>query len=106
MNQNPLEFIKMNDPELFNNIGANRNLAFQDGPLSLKHKLLIALALDAAHGATNGVKSLAKQALDAGATKGEIMEALRVTYFITGVGSIYTAAQALHEIIKDGVKNS
>ncbi len=98
MNQNPLEFIKENDKELFNNIGASRNLAFQDGPLSLKNKLLIALALDAAHGATNGVKSLAKQALDARATKAEIMDTLRVAYFITGVGSIYTAAQALNEI--------
>lgn len=98
MNQNPLEFIKENDKELFNSIGVNRNLAFQDGPLSLKNKLLIALALDAAHGAANGVKSLAKQALDAGATKAEIMDALRVVYFITGVGSIYTAVQGLHEI--------
>ncbi len=98
MNQNPLEVIKNNDTELFNTIGAARSLAFQEGPLSLKHKLLIALALDAAHGAANGVKSLAKQALDAGATKAEITDALRVAYFITGVGSIYTAAQGLQEI--------
>lgn len=99
MNQNPLEFIKENDQALFNNISASRNLAFQDGALSLKNKLLIALALDASHSAVNGVKSLAKQALDAGATKAEIMDALRVTYFISGVGSIYTAAQALNEIL-------
>lgn len=99
MNQNPLEFIKENDQALFNNISASRNLAFQDGALSLKNKLLIALALDASHSAVNGVISLAKQALDAGATKAEIMDALRVTYFISGVGSIYTAAQALNEIL-------
>jgi len=98
MNQNPLDFLKEVDPDLFKNITTTRNLAFQDGPLSLKHKLLIALALDAAHGATNGVKSLAKQALDAGATKEEIMDTLRVAYFITGVGSIYTAAQGLREM--------
>lgn len=98
MNQNPLEFIKKTDQELFNNITATHNLAFQDSALSLKNKLLIALALDAANGAANGVKSLAKQALDAGATKEEIMDALRVTYYISGIGSIYTTAQALHEI--------
>lgn len=99
MNQkNPLEIIKKVDQKLFDNIETCRNLAFQDGSLSFKHKLLIALALDAAHGAANGVKSLAKQALEVGTTKEEIMEALRVAYYITGVGSIYTAAQGLNEI--------
>lgn len=98
MNQNSLEFIKENDAELFNSIGAARNLAFQDSPLPLKVKLLIGLALDAAHGAANGVNSLARQALEAGATKEEIMDTLRVAYFITGVGSIYTAVQGLKEI--------
>ncbi len=60
MNHDPLEIIKETDPELFNNIRATRNLAFQDSTLPLKNKLLIALALDAAHGAANGVKSLTK----------------------------------------------
>ena len=96
--KNPLEIIKEADQKLFDSIETCRNLAFQDGPLSLKNKLFIALALDAAHGAANGVKSLAKQALEAGATKEEIMDTLRVAYFITGVGSIYTAAQGLNEI--------
>lgn len=81
---------------------AAETLTFQDGALSRKNKLIIALALDAAHGAANGVKSLAKQALVAGATKEEIMDALRVTYFISGVGSIYTAAQGLNEIFGYG----
>lgn len=98
MDKNPLELIKEIDDELFNNILSSRQLAFGDGALSSKNKILIALALDAAHGAVNGVKSLAKQAIDAGATREEIIDALRVVYFISGVGSIYTAAQALSDI--------
>ncbi|OHD16853.1 MAG: 4-carboxymuconolactone decarboxylase [Spirochaetes bacterium GWD1_27_9] len=98
MNQNPLDVIKNNDDALFNNVLSGRKLAFQDGALSAKHKILIALALDAAHGSSTGVKSLAKQALDAGATKEEILETLRVTLYISGVGSVYTAAYGLNEI--------
>jgi alkylhydroperoxidase/carboxymuconolactone decarboxylase family protein YurZ len=47
----------------------------------------------------NGVKSLAQQAMEAGATHEEITEALRVANYISGVGSLYTAAQALNEIL-------
>lgn len=98
MSKNPLDIIKKNDEELFNSISSTRELAFKDGALSAKNKLLIAIALDAAHGAVNGVKSLAIQALNAGASKEEIMDALRVSYFISGVGSIYTAAQGLNDV--------
>ncbi len=56
------------------------------------------MAFDASYGAVNGVKSLAQQALEAGATKGEIMEALRVAQHLSGVGCVYTAGQALKEL--------
>ncbi|WP_069999939.1 carboxymuconolactone decarboxylase family protein [Cellulosilyticum sp. I15G10I2] len=98
MNKNPLEIIQKNDEELFNTITASRALAFKESTLPLKEKLLIALALDASHGAVDGVKTLAKRAIEAGASKEEIMDTLRVTYFISGVGSIYTAARALEEL--------
>jgi len=99
MNTDPLDVIKKNDPELFDSISATRNLAFRDGALDVKSKLLIALAIDAAHGAVNGVKSLAMQALNSGATKEEIMETLHVTCFVSGAGSIYTAAAGLQGIL-------
>ena len=56
------------------------------------------MALDANHGATQGVKSLAQEAIQAGATKEELTEALRVAHYISGVGSVYTAAPALKEL--------
>ncbi len=57
------------------------------------------MALDANHGAADGVKVLAMQAMDSGATKDEIMEAIRIANFIGGIGSTYTAANALKDIL-------
>jgi alkylhydroperoxidase/carboxymuconolactone decarboxylase family protein YurZ len=53
------------------------------------------MALDASHGTVEGVRSLAQQSMQAGATKKEVMEALRVVHYISGVGSVYTAAAGL-----------
>lgn len=99
MSNDPLGIIKDNDEDLFANIAATRKLAFGDSELSLKEKLLIALALDASKGAVEGVKIIALQAKAEGASKEEIMDALRVTYYICGVGSIYSAAKALDGIL-------
>ena len=95
MAENPLAVFERLDPELLKMLGDNRQLAFADGALPRKSKLLIAMALDAAHGASEGVGSLARQALKAGATKQEIAETLRIAHLICGAGSIYTAAQGL-----------
>ena len=99
MNGNPLDPIKKADQILLGKIEDLRELAFKDGEISKKNKLLIALAIDAAKLSQGGITSLATQALANGATKNEIMEALRVTYFICGVGSIYAAAEALKDIL-------
>ncbi len=99
MPKGPLDVIEANDHDLFEEIARARDLALTDGALSLKHKPLIALALDASHGAVNGVKSLAQHAMQQGATKEEIMETLRVVNHVCGVGSMYTAAAALQDIL-------
>ena len=95
MPENPLKVFEALDPELLKVVENNRELAFSDGALPGKFKYLIAMALDAAHGTENGVASLAQQAMRAGASKEEVAEAIRVTYFIAGVGSTYTAAHGL-----------
>lgn len=99
MERDPLEIIRKNDPAMYESITAGRKLVYNDGVIPTKYKLLIALALDASLGSEAGVKSLAGQAVKAGAVKEEIMEAIRVAYFITGVGSVYTAARGLDGII-------
>ena len=99
MSKNPLDTITKLDPELYNNISSSVKISLEDGALSKKYKLLIAMALDASHGTVDGVRSLAMQALANGASKEEIMETIRVTNFISGVGSVYVAANALKDIL-------
>ncbi|OGP72100.1 MAG: 4-carboxymuconolactone decarboxylase [Deltaproteobacteria bacterium RBG_16_50_11] len=97
MAEHPLTILEKIDPELLKVIRDANTFALAEGVLPRKIKFLIAIALDASHGAVEGVKALAEQARKAGATKEEIAETLRVTQFISGVGSVYTAARALKE---------
>jgi len=98
MSENPLKIFEKLDPEPLEMVENTRRLALTDGALSRKFKFLIAMALDASHGTVQGVKALAQAAMQAGATKEEITEALRVAQYISGVGSVYTAAHALKEL--------
>ncbi len=98
MAEHPLQIFEKTDPQLFKLIESSGELALGDGALPRKYKFLIAMALDAAHGATGGVTALARQAMRAGATKEEVSEALRVVYYINGVGSVHTAAPAFREL--------
>jgi alkylhydroperoxidase/carboxymuconolactone decarboxylase family protein YurZ len=98
LSESPLKILEKLDPELLRVVENTRELVFADGALPRKFKLLIAMVLDASHGAVQGVKSLAQAAVQAGATKDEIREALRVAQYVSGVGSVYTAAQALKEL--------
>jgi alkylhydroperoxidase/carboxymuconolactone decarboxylase family protein YurZ len=63
------------------------------------------MVLDAVHGASDGVQSLAWEAIKAGATKEEIAEALRVAQYICGVGCVYVAARALKEVFNTSGSN-
>jgi len=99
MNGHPLQVIKDSDSALFEKINSTKEFAFQEGELSKKHKLLIALAIDVAKNSENGIRSLASQALESGATKNEIIETLRIAHYICGVGCIYTAASALKGVL-------
>ena len=96
--QPPLQIFEKLDPQLLKLVESSSELALTDGALPRKFKLLIAMALDADHGTTQGVKSLTQAAIQAGATKEEVIEALRVALYISGVGAVYTAAPALREL--------
>ena len=95
MPEDPLEVFEALDPELLKTVVNARELALSDGALPSKYKYLIAMALDAAKGSERGVAGLAQDAMQAGASREEIAEALRVAYFVGGAGSIYTAAHGL-----------
>jgi len=100
MPEHPLKIYENLDPKLLNLVNDTRKLALVDGALPRKIKLLIAMVLDAVHGASDGVQSLAREAIKAGATREEIAEALRVAQYICGVGCVYPAARALQEVLK------
>jgi alkylhydroperoxidase/carboxymuconolactone decarboxylase family protein YurZ len=99
MAEHPLKIFEDLDPDLLKLVNQTSEFALADGALPGKTKLLIAMALDAAHGAVGGVASLARQAMQAGATKEEVAEALRVAQYVTGVGRVYTAAHALKDVL-------
>jgi alkylhydroperoxidase/carboxymuconolactone decarboxylase family protein YurZ len=98
MSQHPLDVFRRIDPAFFEYVDNTHKFALADGALPKKFKFLIAMALDAAAGTVDGVKSLAQAAMKAGATKGEIAETLRVAQYISGVGTTYTAGRALTEL--------
>ena len=99
MAEHPLQILIDNDPELVKLDSQGSALEFTDGALPKKIKLLMALAIDASLGAVGGVHALAQQALDAGATREEILETVRVVHFVGGHGKLHVAAQGLRGVL-------
>lgn len=98
MSEHPLKIYEDLDPKLLELLQNTRELALAEGALPKKVKFLMAMALDASHGTVEGVRALAQAAIHAGATKEEITETVRVAHYISGVGTVYTAAHALEEL--------
>ena len=99
MTEHPLKILMDNDPGLIDLDRAASAYEFSDGVLPRKVKLLMALAIDASLGAVGGVHALAKEALDAGATRDEILETARVVHFVAGHGRLHVIAQGLKEVL-------
>ena len=95
MPENPLKTICSIDPEFMDHLKKTNELLYADGALPKKFKYLMAMAFDAAHGAIRGVHHLAQQAVEAGATKEELAEALRIAYHFSGIGAVYIGSQGL-----------
>ncbi|AET69554.1 uncharacterized protein, gamma-carboxymuconolactone decarboxylase subunit like protein [Desulfosporosinus orientis DSM 765] len=89
-----LKFLETNDPDFAQAIEKVFTSAMSPGALDQKTKLLIALALDAAHGAGQGVASIAHQLREQGTTDAEIAEALRLAYFAFGNSILATSSAA------------
>jgi len=95
MSENPLEVFEKIDSELIKSLAQNRELALSDGALASKYKYLIAMVIDTTLGSEGGMRGLAQRAMDAGASKEEIAESIRVAHYICGAHSTYTAARGL-----------
>ena len=94
----PLDRLRQLDPTYMTQIESLRELALAPGSIPLKYKLLIGLAIDTVEKSESGIKSLAEQAVAAGATADEIAETLRVVGWIAGIGPLYSAARALKDL--------
>jgi len=90
VSQNPLESYKEFDPEVVECYKSLQNLSYGDGTLKPKFKLLIALAIDVENGAIQGAVALGRRAIALGASREEIVEALRVAYQIGGNRALFT----------------
>jgi len=99
MPDHPLSTMRKLDPEFMKHVEDTDALVYAEGALPRRVKLLMAMAFDAANGAPGGVRALAEMALQAGATKQEIAEALRVAFHLSGVGSLYAASFGLKDLL-------
>jgi alkylhydroperoxidase/carboxymuconolactone decarboxylase family protein YurZ len=100
MAENPLSTLNKIDPAMMKRLEELDEFIYGSGSLPRKIKLLIAMAFDAAHGAENGVRSLAAAAMQEGATTEEIAEVLRVAYHLSGVGALYIGSIGLRDVLK------
>lgn len=86
-----LKALEVYDPEFAQAMEKIVSLSLKEGSLDPKTRTLIALALDAALGASEGVASLANHARSMGITDQEIAEALRLAYFTSGNSVLMTS---------------
>lgn len=71
-------------PETMKAFSTFRKMVYKDGALSLKHKRLIALACGLQGNCTRCVQGQTRDAVEAGATKAEILEAVSVATVMGG----------------------
>ncbi len=95
MSSNPLDSYREFDPKIIEQYEGLAKLAYSEGALSVKVKFLIALAIDVENGSLEGGIVLGKRAQKMGATKEEIVEALRIACQIGGTRAFFTSAQLL-----------
>ncbi len=100
MSGSPLDIFKEFDPKVLESWRNMQELTFSEGALSAKTKVLMAMAIDAGNGAMQGAVAIGRRALKMGATKEEIVEALRVAYSIGGNEALFTSALVLQALFK------
>jgi 4-carboxymuconolactone decarboxylase len=89
-----------NEPEMFNLVMRFEEHIWDDGEISKKTKKLIAIAIAAALRDQHAVHAQLAGAKNLGVTKGEIEEALRVTFLLSGMPAYVYGKAQLDEIMK------
>jgi 4-carboxymuconolactone decarboxylase len=89
-----------NEPEMFNLVMRFEEHIWDDGEVSKKTKKLIAIAIAAALRDQHAVRAQLAGAKNLGVTKGEIEEALRVTFLLSGMPAYVYGKAQLDEVMK------
>ena len=88
------------EPEMFKLVMRFEEHIWDDGKLSKKTKKLIAIAIAAALRDQHAVRAQLAGAKNIGVTKGEIEEALRVTFLLSGMPAYVYGKAQLDEVMK------
>jgi alkylhydroperoxidase/carboxymuconolactone decarboxylase family protein YurZ len=88
------------EPEMFNLVMRFEEHIWDDGKISKKTKKLIAIAIAAALRDQHAVRAQLAGAKNLGVTKGEIEEALRVTFLLSGMPAYVYGKAQLDEVMK------
>ncbi|MEM2213979.1 MAG: carboxymuconolactone decarboxylase family protein [Candidatus Nezhaarchaeales archaeon] len=95
-----LEVANKISPQLKDAVSSLYSTIWRDGALPLKFKHLIALALSICYGVEeNQAHKIMTRALEAGATKEEIVETILVTMWFSGIPAL-VASRSLLERLK------
>jgi len=89
-----------NEPEMFSLVMRFEQHIWDDGRLSKKTKKLIAIAIAAALRDQHAVRAQLAGAKNLGVTKGEVEEALRVTFLLSGMPAYVYGKAQLDEVMK------
>ncbi|ADG81369.1 Carboxymuconolactone decarboxylase [Thermincola ferriacetica] len=89
--------IKDRDEKFYELMKGLQELVYSDSSLDMKTKLMISLAVDAAMGADEGVKSISNILRQMGVTDEQIAEVLRITYFTKANSTLVTSMAAFEK---------
>jgi alkylhydroperoxidase/carboxymuconolactone decarboxylase family protein YurZ len=87
------------EPEMFNLVMKFEQHIWDDGKISGKTKKLIAIAIAAAMRDQHAVRAQLAGAKNIGVTKGEVEEALRVTFLLSGMPAYVYGKAQLDEVM-------
>jgi alkylhydroperoxidase/carboxymuconolactone decarboxylase family protein YurZ len=88
------------EPEMFSLVMRFEEHIWDDGKISKKTKKLIAIAIAAAMRDQHAVRAQLAGAKNLGITKGEVEEALRVTFLLSGMPAYVYGKAQLDEVMK------
>ena len=94
------DLIKDHAPDLAAQNRAELDYLGRDSALSSREKLLLAMVLDSAANKPAGARSYGEKAVQAGATKDQVLEALTVLRMFWGRPALVTGSEALRQFEK------